>query len=70
MAKVTPWFPGSVKPVRAGVYERRYSGNAIAYSRWDGTQWLHGSYEFDLARRAKYPTFQPSLPWRGLAAKP
>jgi len=37
---VTPWFPGSVKPVREGVYERRMgSTSMLRYSHWNGAKW-------------------------------
>lgn len=44
----TPWFPGTVRPVRPGVYERRgvwvsqFGGENTAangYAMWDGLRW-------------------------------
>lgn len=66
--KLTPWFPGSVKPVRVGVYERDYDRGYPVYSRWDGKHWL---WTYDSSRQAaieqgKLSPFQ-NIPWRGLA---
>lgn len=66
---LTPWFSRDVAPVRAGVYQRKY-GSGVAYSRWDGKLWRAGSYEFDLAKKRKEASYQPRLPWRGLASDP
>lgn len=41
-ADVTDWFDGSIKPARAGVYERD-TGNRISFSEWDGKKWLLSS---------------------------
>lgn len=37
--KLTPWFPGYVKPVWVGVYQREYGNENdpdIVYCKWDG----------------------------------
>ena len=65
--KYTPWFPGTVKPVRFGVYQRRLANTDIAFSYWDGEQWF-------LANRTPYEAFgepalsfnQDGFEWRGL----
>jgi hypothetical protein len=72
--KLTPWFPASVKPVRAGVYEVRA---LVAFTKWHrywcGKHWyagattpsgaMHKFKEF----RARAPLITP---WRGLAEEP
>lgn len=37
---LTPRFPGDVKPVRAGVYQRDFGGAGNRrYAYWDGEHW-------------------------------
>ena len=65
----TPWFPGSVKPVRPGVYEREYGLNNVAFCRWN-EGWYCSSLKNEIASRARKPSGNQSLPWRGLAVNP
>lgn len=37
--KLTPWFPGTVKPVRVGVYERKFPNGWRSYNYWNGKAW-------------------------------
>ena len=38
--KRTPWFPLTVKPVRAGVYEVKWRLDSAPFRRlWDGSCW-------------------------------
>ena len=69
--KLTPWFPGDVKPVRVGYYERDWDGGGNAWEVtpdfWNGDSWEN--VYFDGARdRAEYS--RQDHPWRGLAKKP
>jgi len=72
MSKFTPWFPGNVKPVRVGVYQRQYNcppTNWFCY--WDGKLWgcaEKKAKDADPAFMGK--SFFPEKPWRGLAEKP
>lgn len=69
-AKLTPWFPGDVKPVRRGVYQRLYtSGTGWAY--WNGDFWgMRGvSKYFAKSMKDFYAPIQ-SHEWRGLAEDP
>lgn len=71
--KLTPWFPGDVKPVRPGVYQQ-LSGNRdeFGYQRWDGRRWCLWCRKADDAARSRLVAasgFQND-PWRGLAEKP
>ena len=75
--QLTPWFPGTTKPSRVGVYERDFfDGCAFAYSLWDGHRWLTGMTSLSAASRAKEESaYQPhngypDFLWRGLANKP
>ena len=66
--KLTQWFPGDVKPVHIGVYERRLKFKTyVYYSRWNGErwQWLHWTVE-DAAASAGAPSVYQNLPWRGV----
>lgn len=64
--KLTPWFSGDQKPVRAGVYQRKAEIGTV-YAYWDGR--CFGLYAFDkkLAERFK-STYSENkyLPWRGV----
>lgn len=63
---LTPWFPGDVKPVHVGMYERDF-GWGHAYSYWNGEFW--GQYcrtvSVAYASRGKV-SFHQQVPWRGL----
>ena len=63
----TPWFPGSTKPVRVGVYLRKVSHAWELYSYWDGKKWhVNVPYPQDAALfRGRVSTYQ-TLPWCGL----
>lgn len=72
--KTTQWFPGHVKPVRVGVYERLYDEGreleSVIFCRFDGVRW------FVCSRIAEYAAtqtvesgFQGSMKWRGLTTK-
>ena len=70
--KLTPWYPGHVKPVRVGVYERKYrniNDNSV-YSRWNGEKWFCGSFHVHFAEEDMEPSSYQSLPWRGIAKEP
>jgi hypothetical protein len=67
--KRTPWFSHGVKPLRPGVYERRYASGAILFSEWTGHNWLFAaatSSEAVKRRDVSYAT----VAWRGLVEKP
>lgn len=75
---VTPWFDGSVKPARPGVYERemrivRDDGTVSTWAAappaaWDGSKWVRGD--------GSVSAYQPweddgaDFRWRGLARDP
>ncbi|TXD58891.1 hypothetical protein FUT88_13535 [Ralstonia sp. TCR112] len=70
MSKLTEWFPGELKPVRPGLYERKYlqvTGGFRAWLEWfDGKEWHHRKPEAgdDLA------CLNQERQWRGLANEP
>lgn len=70
--KLTPWFPGDVKPTRKGVYEVSEDNNRW-YSYWNGKTWGWISMWPDIAydRRNNFK-FSPKQmgDWRGLAQDP
>jgi hypothetical protein len=71
--KLTPWFDGSVRPARRGVYEIKYQMGMtfIGHSRWDGRQWCYRTVEgVEQAALQHKKALGPILKWRGLAAKP
>jgi hypothetical protein len=69
-ANLTPWYPGGVKPVHVGVYERQHAKRAYqtAYSYWNGQHWcllaknIHEALENKTIRSC-----WQEIDWRGLA---
>ncbi len=71
--KVTEWFPGDVKPVRRGVYERDFGGGGLrfySFSRWTGSLWAYRAETPEKAAYEKFISLNNNLPWRGLTEKP
>ena len=65
--KLTPWFPGDVKPVHVGVYERRLKFRAgVYYSQWDGEKWLRLHWTVEGAAHQILDSVYQNLPWRGV----
>jgi hypothetical protein len=67
--KLTPWYRGDQKPVRVGVYKRRYPAGTNWYCWWDGKAFSNGCETAHEAKECKdwgYSLLQ-SLPWRGVA---
>jgi len=66
-------FPGKVKPVRKGVYQRLCDhSQAWWYAYWDGNRWYSycGTREGAVAyyRNGQVSSY-PELNWRGLAER-
>jgi hypothetical protein len=78
VTQLTEWYPGSIKPVRPGVYERKYSFYRAScaplsksyYSRFDGTCWYAGLRTSELGAVCYFRSADQDLPWRGLNARP
>ena len=67
--KLTPWFPGSVKPAMAGVYQRDSLARPYAY--WTGSHWMVTENTPALAVNGRQASqFQQGPRWRGLASRP
>lgn len=67
--KKTDWFPGDVKPVHVGMYERQYPDGfdkSDARDFWNGKKWCYGYHGLPTLAVA----VNQSRPWRGLAEKP
>jgi len=72
--KKTPWFPSSIKPVRAGVYEV-FTPNALSnnYAYFDKNGWRLCASDIQTAEKEKTWLFQisnssmclPKSLWRG-----
>lgn len=73
MAEKTEWFPGSVKPVRSGVYERQYKygkSHIYRFNNWNGQFWGMSSFNpHDAAKFGEEAAPNQSLFWRGLKEK-
>ena len=64
--KLTTWFPGDVKPVRVGVYERKYNMSRFyCYCYWDGEYWHVWAETPMVAEKAFLISALQNLPWRG-----
>ena len=67
MKVFTPWFKGTVKPVRIGVYQRKFCGR-VCYSYWTGSFWdclfINAQYA-DWAKATPSPSVAQELRWRG-----
>lgn len=65
--RVTPWFPGTTRPVRIGYYERHFTDSQIVDAKyslhwWDGLVWRATPNSVAHWRQVgDYPC------WRGLA---
>ena len=72
MEKLTEWYPGHIKPVRVGVYQRLYGRVVVGFAYWNGRNWHQGEGHITGALSwVKYPTpGLPDLMWRGLAQDP
>lgn len=77
--KLTPWFPGDVKPVRIGVYEAEWDygdGDITTYfNHFDGQHWHSGWFDLTSVRpsdprigRTSGGDFPKN--WRGLSSNP
>lgn len=63
--KTTPWFKGTVKPVRKGVFERKYKHGAYK-CYWDGKKWFTGFFVSDSKFIRTYISEFQELSWRGV----
>ena len=69
--KLTKWIPGNVKPVRVGVYQRKYDSGDVQYSYWNGKFWsVYGETPEEAESWVDTPSTGQTLRWRGLARKP
>lgn len=67
--KLTPWFPGTVKPVRKGVYQQKNGVGSLGYQYWDGKFWHGWSSTVYGAQRDNHiaAEYYQNDPWRGVA---
>lgn len=69
--KLTPWYPGHIKPARPGVYQQ-LSGfrKSVGYQFWDGVSWYswEATPEKAAESKCKVAISWQSDKWRGLAA--
>jgi hypothetical protein len=68
-AKLTPWFPGTTRPAREGVYQRI---DGEAYALWDGRYWrCFTNHPATAVHQQKISHVQlDDWRWRGLASPP
>ncbi|WP_395009808.1 hypothetical protein [Undibacterium sp.] len=69
--KLTKWFDGSVKPVRDGVYERKYPGEPESvYNKFANGKWYVGGWTIEQADFKSGISEYQNDPWRGLTQNP
>jgi len=67
--KLTPWFPGTVTPVRPGVYERRIwpGSRLLYYAYWTGKRWGVACTDKEHAKDLAYmASSHQTCSWRGV----
>ncbi len=68
--KLTPWFPGHIKPVRPGVYETTAQA-APCFQFWNGHFWgCFDSRREVSAEFGRVPSDFQGVNWRGLSEPP
>lgn len=68
--KTTDWYPPNVKPVRVGIYERKFLSASARFSYWNGKEW--GANDMTPERAYLYrgcPSKYQFLLWRGLTKR-
>jgi hypothetical protein len=70
LPKRTLWYPGNVKPVRVGAYEKVHNSFEKCYQWWNGKWWgiCCISPDYAMAYNDQESQYQ-TLPWRGLEEK-
>ena len=69
--RLTPWFPGDVKPVRDGVYERKFLDSCGWYAMFYRGQWKSVRLSVQDAKEHRGASMQQAAYlWRGLAQDP
>lgn len=63
--KRTPWFDGSQKPVRDGVYERQFT-NGPHFARYANGLWYLSGTKFGYAKITTSVSIFQDIPWRGV----
>lgn len=70
----TPWFSGTVTPVREGVYQRdmsNFNRPAGRWSYWTGKFWGGwGGDPLTAEKNKAYESCVQDVPWRGLTKEP
>jgi hypothetical protein len=65
MKKTTKWYPGDVRPVRDGLYQRKM-GDQIFWSKFENGWWRSGGGRKEFAVSSQYSSPYQNLAWRGL----
>lgn len=72
--KYTDWFPGDVKPVMDGVYQRNFHQNTLGkctiFSLFKNGVWHFGEQTAWMAKNSSAKSEYQAEWWRGLAEKP
>lgn len=70
--KLTGWYDGCQKPVRAGLYRRNFKTlhkrTSVLWAYWTGERWaVAASTKPAALRNAHFRSSEQCLPWRGIA---
>jgi hypothetical protein len=68
----TEWFPGDVKPVRNGVYERDFGDSGDRrprFCKFENGEWYSFGETVELAAASKFTVPNHLMDWRGLSEK-
>jgi hypothetical protein len=76
--KLTPWYPGEIKPVREGVYQRLYpylskKEGAIVYCYYEDEKWKSAALSAEkasLSQNKEFASLYQNYNWRGLSEQP
>ena len=67
--KLTPWYPGHVKPTRVGVYETDSRGSLYrCFQFWNGIEWHRAHTTVEKAAESECVSMFQNDKWRGPAS--
>ena len=68
--ELTDWISGDLKPVRPGVYQRKFESGVIGYSCFYRGYWYCWEASPEKAEKVQFMSTHQVKPWRGLAKNP
>jgi len=69
--ELTDWISGDLKPVRDGVYQRKYNHvDGFIYAKFKRGYWHCWSHTVESANQSVLIAADQNLKWRGLSSNP